>query len=164
MSAVLDLFPGTRNAFALHSDERYTPRHVFKPLDEEFRFTLDVCATKESAKCPRYYSKAEDGLAKTWAYERVWCNPPFSNILPWVERAWTSGADLVVMLVPAVRTEQPWWQDHIEPYRDGRMTGGFELTTRFLAGRISFGHPGNPEGAGVGSPMFGCVLLVWRQT
>ena len=41
--------------------------------------------------------------------------------------------------------------------------GFVNLTTHFLPGRTRFGHPGNPEGVGVGSPPFGCVLLVWRR-
>ncbi len=37
------------------------------------------------------------------------------------------------------------------------------LMTHFLPGRTRFGHPGNVEGVGVGSPPFGCVLLVFRR-
>ncbi len=159
MNTALDMFPETLFDPGEESDERYTPRSLFDPLHKEFAFTLDVCATAESAKCRRYFTKAEDGLAQPWARERVWCNPPFSDIEPWVDKAWDTDGVLVVMLIPAVRTEQPWWQEWIEPFRDRRGSG---LTTRFLPGRIRFGHPGNPEGVGVGSPMFGCVLLIWR--
>lgn len=34
--------------------------------------------------------------------------------------------------------------------------------THHLPGRVKFGHPGNREAVNVGSPKFGCVLLVWR--
>lgn len=163
MNAALDMFPETLPDEGESNDERYTPRSLFEPLHKEFDFTLDVCATAESAKRPRYFTKAEDGLKQSWVGERVWCNPPFSNLPAWVSEPWTAEAELVVMLVPAVRTEQPWWQSEIEPYRDGRASWiSPHLTTRFLPGRIRFGHPGNPEGVGVGSPMFGCVLLIWR--
>jgi hypothetical protein len=38
-------------------------------------------------------------------------------------------AELIVMLLPANRTEQGWWQKHIEPFRDRAMS---RLTTEFL--------------------------------
>lgn len=37
-----------------------TPPEVFEPLDAEFHFTLDVCATAENAKCARYFTEEED--------------------------------------------------------------------------------------------------------
>lgn len=71
-------------------DDRVTPVEVFRPLDERFGpFTVDVAASRANAKCGRYYDRATDGLAQQWASERVWCNPPYSAIRPWVEKAWT---------------------------------------------------------------------------
>ena len=43
-----------------------TPAKVFKKLDDEFHFTLDVCALKENAKCKRFFSPKEDGLKQPW--------------------------------------------------------------------------------------------------
>lgn len=34
-----------------NTNEWYTPKDLFKKLDDEFNFTLDSCCTKESAKC-----------------------------------------------------------------------------------------------------------------
>jgi hypothetical protein len=62
------------------------------------------------------------------------------------------------MLVPANRTEQRWWQDLIEPYRDC----GQGLTTRFLAGRLRFLAPGQTHIGADERPPFGCVLLIWH--
>ena len=134
-------------------DVRETPPELFAALDAEFRFTLDVCATPANAKCSRFFTEAQDGLAQSWAGERCWCNPPFSDIGSWVEKTYISGAALVVMLVPATRTEQPWWQELVEPYRDS----GQGLTTRFLPKRPRF----LKDGVSMGSPKFGCVILVW---
>lgn len=49
---------------------------------------LDVCAQAQTAKAPAYYCLAEglDGLALPWASVN-WCNPPFSDVLPWIEKA-----------------------------------------------------------------------------
>ena len=68
-------------------DENYTPDKDFAPLYAEFQFTLDPCATAESAKCPKFYTKAQDGLAQSWRGERVWMNPPYSRIAPWLGKA-----------------------------------------------------------------------------
>ena len=54
-----------------------TPPEVFDPLHTEFDFTLDPCATAASAKCARFFTEADDGLARSWAGERVFCNPPW---------------------------------------------------------------------------------------
>lgn len=165
-----EMFPESVVDPSIDTDERYTPSSLFLPLHKEFGFTLDVCATAESAKCPRYFTKAEDGLKQSWRGERCWGNVPFSDIEPWVEKTWFSRAELVVLLTPATRTEQPWWQKWVEPCRDRRwpnwsgLLGFTDFRTRNLPGRISFGLPGNPEGVGVGSPMFGCVLLIWSTT
>jgi phage N-6-adenine-methyltransferase len=146
----------------VETDERYTPSAFFVPLHGQYLFTLDVCATRESTKLRRYFTAKQDGLRQSWAGERCWCNPPYSNIAAWVQKAWVSGAELVVMLLPAW-TDRDWWAERVEPFRDGRSPrGGPQLRTRFLRERIRFGSPGDPEGELAGRPAFGCVLLEWR--
>jgi phage N-6-adenine-methyltransferase len=143
-------------------DVRETPPELFDKLNAEFRFTLDACADATNAKLPRYNSEAEPDKF-SWRGERVWCNPPFSQISQWVFKAWESQAQLVCMLVPATRTEQGWWQDGVELYRDLQSTalpGGWRrLQVRFLRGRTRFLKDGKP----MGSPKFGCCLLVWSR-
>lgn len=60
------------------STNHWTPAEIFAPLDEEFRFTLDPAASAESAKCPVYYTKKQDGLTLPWR-GRVFCNPPYQR-------------------------------------------------------------------------------------
>ena len=43
-----------------------TPPDFFAELDREFHFTLDPCAEPETAKCAKYYTKEDDGLAQDW--------------------------------------------------------------------------------------------------
>lgn len=43
-----------------------TPRLYFEMLDAIYHFDLDVCATKENAKCNRFFTKEEDGLKQKW--------------------------------------------------------------------------------------------------
>lgn len=99
-------------------DDRATTPEDFGKLHERFNFTVDACALPHNAKLPRFFSPAQDGLLQDWSGERVFCNPPYSNIEPWVIKARESGAELVVLLLPANRTEQGWWQRQVEPFRD----------------------------------------------
>jgi phage N-6-adenine-methyltransferase len=153
-------------------DDRGTPPEVFDPLNKRFRFTLDVAASAHNAKCKRYYTAEDHGEAQSWAGERVWCNPPYSDIGLWVSKAWMEqkSAELIVMLLPANRTEQRWWQDLVEPHRD---RPGSRLRVEFLAGRLRFLVDGRGtletlfgEQAGHHKPNerppFGCCLLIWE--
>ena len=40
--------------------------------------TLDVAAAQWNHKCERYYTEADDGLAKEWDAKAVFCNPPYT--------------------------------------------------------------------------------------
>lgn len=140
-------------------DERITPQWLFDELDAERYFTIDVAANASNAKCERFYDLGSDGLSQSWDGERVWCNPPYSNIAAWVSKAVREVREkpcCVTLLLPANRTEQKWWQEHIEPWRD---KGDGLVSVRFLPRRINFGVPGNPEGKFNSSPPFGlCVV------
>lgn len=138
-------------------DDRATDPQLFAQFHDRFDFTVDAAAAEHNARLPRYWTRANDGLVQSWAGERVWCNPPYSDIRPWVEKAWRLEADLVVMILPANRTEQGWWQDLVEPYRDGRGP----LSVEFLPGRIRFIRPGQHTIGPNERPPFGCCLLIW---
>ncbi len=154
-------------------DDRRTPDSIWVPLNREFGFSLDVAASKENAKCAKYFTIEENGLDQSWSGETVWCNPPYSDCRSWVEKAWMELMRIerpkaIVMLLPANRTEQKWWQELVEPMRDRgwRSRPGLGrdlLSTRFLSGRPRFDVPvgtyADPRG---NRPPFGCVLLIWR--
>lgn len=142
-------------------DDRGTHPVHFAEFDAEFGpFTLDVAAAPHNAKCARYFTRLEDGLAQSWAGERVWCNPPYSNLYAWVSKAWNELDSTlgIVMLLPANRVEQAWWQGCVEPYRD-RPDG--RLRVRFLPGRMRFERPGVVIGPKGDRPPFGCCLLIF---
>lgn len=141
-------------------DDRATTPEVFGPLHARFGFTVDVAALPHNAKLERYFTPEQDGLAQTWDGERVWCNPPYSSIEPWVVKAWASKAELVVMILPANRTEQKWWQTHIEPRRD--CSGGVRV--EFLPGRIRFIKRGADRVGPNERPPFGVCLVIWDRT
>ena len=90
-----------------------TPAELFDPLNSEFRFTVDVCATKENTKCRRYFSPEGDGLLQDWGGEVCWMNPPFGEQKRWVIKAHEESkrGATVVCLLPA-RTNTNWFHDY----------------------------------------------------
>lgn len=118
-------------------DDRAVPPDVFSGWQSRFGFTVDAAANAKNAKLPRFWSKETDGLAQSWKDERVYCNPPFSNIAPWVAKAREFEADIAVLLVPANRTEQRWWQKHVESLREKQPPDPC-LRVEFLPGRLRF--------------------------
>lgn len=55
-----------RIMFSRESDEWSTPQDLFDKLNEEFKFTLDPCATAENAKCKKYFTAEQNGLLQDW--------------------------------------------------------------------------------------------------
>ena len=118
--------------FSSKSDEWKTPEAIFNKLNEEFNFTLDPCATDENSKCIRYYTKEQDGLKASWGGERVFCNPPYSQIKSWVKKAYEEShkpGTTVVLLIPA-RTDTKYFHDYILNRSE----------IRFLKGRLRFNN------------------------
>lgn len=109
-----------------------TPQDFFDKLNEEFKFTLDPCATKENAKCSTFFTKEQDGLAQEWGGYTVFCNPPYGRqIKDWVKKSSDeskNSAATVVLLVPA-RTDTKWFHEYVY--------GKAEV--RFIKGRLKFG-------------------------
>lgn len=144
-------------------DDRETHPDDFERFEAEYGpFTLDAAAAHHNAKCLNYYTREDDGLKKPWDGERVWCNPPYSNLGAWVQKAWDEHAFTrgIVMLLPANRVEQKWWQEHVEPFRD-RIDS--PLRARFLPGRMRFIRPSAVIGPKGDRPPFGCCLLIWAD-
>lgn len=147
-------------------DDRGTQWEFIRELEDRFGepFTLDVAAAPHNAKAPVYYTREQNGLARQW-WGSVWCNPPYSDCGAWVRKAWeeiayrgTPYAHRIVMLLPANRVEQAWWQDQVEPFRDRPDS---PLTVEFLRGRMRFDRPGVEIGPKGDRPPFGCALLIW---
>ncbi len=117
--------------FSAAHDHWSTPAELYASLDKEFRFTLDPCPLKGT-----------DGLARSWKEQRVYCNPPYSKIGPWLEKA--AEADLAVFLLPS-RTDTDWFHRYAP-----------RAEVRFLRGRLKFGT------AQMNAP-FPSVILIFRK-
>ena len=120
--------------FTSKTYEWETPKWLYDQLNKEYGpFILDPCATKENAKCKKYYTRQEDGLKQKW-HGRVFVNPPYGReIGKWIKKAYESAGQnaLIVCLIPA-RTDTRWWHDYV-------MKG----KVRFIRGRLRFGGSKN---------------------
>ena len=65
-----------------------TPTEWFDYLNLEFGFTLDPCCEHETAKCQKHFTPTENGLAQSWADDRVFMNPPYDQIKHWMKKAY----------------------------------------------------------------------------
>lgn len=126
-------------------DSWRTPKQVFEWLDRVYRFAHDTACTNENAlKKPVWRGRHDrDALASAWA-GTVFCNPPYSNISPWVDKAIESARHgaTTVMLIPSPNGESY----HAKALRHAKR---LILINRRLAFINSAGEPvsGNNRGS-----------------
>lgn len=112
--------------FESKTTEWETPDTIFKPLDNEFHFTLDVCANESNKKCNNYFSKNDDSLKQIWK-GICWMNPPYGNQLKrWVKKAYEESlkGTVVVCLLP-VRTNTVYWHNYVLNIAEIRFIKGY---------------------------------------
>lgn len=131
------------------SNEWATPQALYDALNREFQFTLDPCSTHDNHKCETYYTIEDNGLAKDWAGQSVFMNPPYGREQPaWIRKAYMEGwkpNTTVVCLIPA-RTDTKVWHDYVM----------FATEVRFIRGRVKFGD-------GANSAPFPFAIVVFSQ-
>ena len=107
-----------------------TPKFVFNHYNKRFDFGMDVAASKENTFVElNYWTEKDDALNQNWSVWGNWCNPPYSNIMPWVEKAigeMKQGC-LTVMLIPA-DTSVKWFKKAFDNCTE----------CHFISGRLSF--------------------------
>ena len=126
-----------------------TPPDFFARADRSWGpFDLDVCATTDNARCARYFSPDDDGLARPWS-GRCWMNPPYGRAVPaWLAKAVAeaeSGNALLVAALIASRTGASWWHSYV--MRPGN-------TVLFIQGRLKF------EGAPSSAPFDSALVII----
>lgn len=110
-----------------------TPRVFLDAVERRFgKIGLDVAASHTNSVVDRYYTEEEDGLSRPWDGDLNWCNPPYSKIGPWVEKALTERefGHASLLLLPA-GVGSNWFRDFVHEKAD----------VYFLNGRLTFvGH------------------------
>jgi len=148
-------------------DEWRTPSELYKMLNYEFCFELDAAATYDNTLCERHYTMEDDALIQNWGengVKRVFCNPPFSRMKEFLEKAIQEYEDHaheieIVVLIRADGYETKWFQQVLDPRK--RFTRPI-LTPRYhirqLIPRVSFNLPsGSKPSAG---PTFPSAVVV----
>jgi phage N-6-adenine-methyltransferase len=133
--------------FTSNTDMWATPQDFFNQLDQEFNFEVDVCATRDNAKCEKYFTEEINGLDQEWTGV-CWMNPPYGRVIgDWVKKAYESSLNgaTVVCLVPA-RTDTKWWHEYC-------MKGEIRL----VKGRLKFGDSKNS------APFPSAVVIFGKQ-
>lgn len=129
-----------------------TPRPLFKPLDQEFNFTLDVCASRMNALCGHYFTKEDNALELYWSTPgAAWVNPPYSLTKEFISQAPKQAMQhnlTIVMLVNA-NTDTQWFADAAKTANEIRL----------ITGRIGFISSGGKKSNGNTK---GQCLIIWR--
>lgn len=119
--------------FSSEKEDWETPPEFFEKVNRRFGFTLDAAASPENAKCEKFYTIAENGLAQDWSGETVWINPPYDRHKTplWVEKAFREakkGVTVVALL--AARPDTKMWHKFIlnQP----------NVKVEFIEGRLRF--------------------------
>lgn len=113
---------GTRD-----SDNYATPHVFYEKVNKEFIFDFDPCPLRATF----------NGLETEWI-GNIYCNPPYSNIKPFIEKGIKEikigNAKKVVYLIP-IRSDTGYWHDLIIP-------NAKEI--RYIRGRLNFNDSKSP--------------------
>lgn len=136
--------------FSSKKEDWGTPIDFYNKLDNEFHFTLDVCANDNNHKCKNYYTEKENGLIQDWSNNICFCNPPYGRkIYDWVKKCYYESKKdntTVVLLIPS-RTDTKYFHEFLYNKENVEL--------RFIKGRLKF------EGADNCAP-FPSLIAVMR--
>lgn len=138
--------------FSSKSQTWNTPRDLFKDIDAEWHFTLDVACLEDSALCDKYFTPDDNSLIQDWGTEICWLNPPYNDLKTWLSKAvdaYNKGAT-VVLLVPS-RTDTVAFQTYAAKVCD---------CICFIKGRLKFFDPNKNENEKQDSAPFPSCLIV----
>lgn len=131
------------------SDDWRTPYRLFRNLHREFSFSMDGAATKHDTLLPRF---TDDIHNQSWVGERVFCNPPYSDIPSFLLKS--AEADLAVFLIP-YRPQTIYWLEHI-------FTNPLCHEIRILHRAVKYLPPAGHNGLVVRAP-FPAALVVFKK-
>jgi len=130
------------------------------------KFDIDVCCLYETKKAPYYISlvDGDDAMLKDWRghdsegfdLERslAWCNPPFSSVMPFIERA-VEQAELfsttTVMIIP--NNSEVTYRRKLKEVCDTFIEMPFRLQFLRPDGTPFLDKKGKPQG-----PKFSCAI------
>ncbi|MBE8597862.1 phage N-6-adenine-methyltransferase [Xenorhabdus sp. BG5] len=131
-----------------------TPLPLFLALDIEFRFYLDAAADTQNTLCAHYLTERDNALECDWvSHGAIFCNPPYSKISPWIEKAaieCRKQLQPIVMLVPS-DTSVGWFKLAMETVDEVRLITGGRIS--FIPADLNIKGKSNTKGS---------MFLIWR--
>lgn len=115
-------------------DDWLTPPELIKALG---RFDLDPCTPVRMPwrTAARRFTPRQDGLKQSWG-GRVWLNPPYSDVAPWIDRFVEHGNGMALLSAKSVETR---WGQKVLAAADAVL---------FLKGRLLFHYPSGKRSTG----------------
>lgn len=138
-----------------------TPQALFDALDEEFKFGVDVCATRENSLCDIFIDQELDALKTSWRTPHDWegkntvesafINPPYSQTKQMLDRAANQAFECRINVVALVNanTDTKWFAEAASTANEIRL----------LTGRVGFVRN---DGKAVNGNTKGQCLIIWR--
>lgn len=116
---------GSHQSAVPRSDDWLTPLFL---IDRLGPFDCDPCASVHAPAriAPDHWTIEADGLTAEWN-GRVWLNPPYSEVTPWMARMAVHDPGGIALVF--ARTETRWWQQWVWPHADAIL---------FLENRLAF--------------------------
>lgn len=146
-----------------------TPPQVFNNLHKEFVFLADTACTYENKLCPVGFTEHNDSLLGAPWLDRlkdsytyiggnsyVWCNPPYSNISPWIDKAIEAQRDgLGTVMLLNQDTSVGWFYKALQYVSEIRfITGSEKEGGGFAGGRLAFLDENGKPASGNNKPQF----------
>jgi phage N-6-adenine-methyltransferase len=130
------------------NDTWQTPPQLFSACEKRFgKFDIDVAASNVNYQVINYFTEKDNALQQSWAGMRCWCNPPYSDIMPWVKKATEEclkGAVITMLL--KCDTSTAWFKEIFRTVDE----------LYFLQPRVRF--VGAPT-----TPTWGCMIARWTS-
>ena len=150
--------------FSSNTDNWETPKEIFDPLNNEFNFDVDICASENNSKCKKWTDDLElyvdlvndIGLEEE---ETLWMNPPYSRgkqkkMIGFANDLFLMGKTIVCLL-PS-RTDTKMFHQYIWDEKTHKPRTGVEV--RLIKGRIKFELDGKKKDA---AP-FPSMIVIFR--
>jgi phage N-6-adenine-methyltransferase len=129
-----------------------TPKEVFKYFNDRYNFQCDVAASDDNHLCDDYFTEEDNALENYWEDEifsgcYAWCNPPYSNPLPWVqkviEESQENGIGTVMLLNCDLSVEWSSLLVNLECKIIHPIASGSKKDKTYCNGRIAFLNESN---------------------
>ncbi len=175
------------------SDCWETPLWLFNELNNEFHFNIDLCASLDNHKCSTWFSDyfAHDLSLYSCRDASCFMNPPYSNPLPFVKKAYEDSKYCRIVCLLKCDTSTKTWDVFWNyggncPYCDNNSydTAGYEdnnycerchgthnyhgpkphIEVRFLPKRVKFVPPKGYEGKVSSCAFPSCIVIMDRRT